>query len=524
MARILVTEQLAEAGLEMMRKAGHEVIEQLGPTPDELISLIKGANALIIRSATKVTAQVLEAGTDLIVVGRAGIGVDNIDIEEATRRGVLVVNAPESNVLSAAEHALALLLSQARNVPQAHAALVEGRWERSKWGGVELYGKTLGIVGLGRVGTLVAQRAGAFGMRLVAYDPYVSAERARQIGVELMDLAQLMAESDFVTIHLPKSKETIGLLDAEMLAHAKPGLRIINTARGGIVVEEALAEAISAGRVGGAGLDVFSAEPTTSSPLFALDSVVVTPHLGASTIEAQDKAGNTIAEQVLIALTGGLVPFAVNLSAKEVPEAVRPYLGLAEQLGRLLVSLEGALPDGLEVECSGALSGTDTRIVTLAVLRGLLAAGTEEPVSYVNAPRVAAERGLEVRETMTSSTQEFVSLLTLRGGGGHSVAGTLAGPRSEPRLVKVDGHPVEIPPSPHMVVVRNDDRPGMIGIVGTILGGAGISISSMGVGPSDGGGTALMVLSVDQPVSEKLCDQLRDAPGILEVHAVTAAT
>ncbi len=518
-----MTEEIAESGIALMEAAGHEVDVRLGLSPEQLLEALPGAAALIVRSATKVTSEAIAAGSSLVVVGRAGIGVDNIDLDAATKAGVLVVNAPESNVLSAAEHALALLLAQARNIPQAHAALVDGRWERSRWGGVELYGKTLGVIGLGRVGTLVAKRAASFGMRLVAYDPYVSNERAAELDIELVTLDRLMQESDFVTIHLPKTKETLGLLGADMLAKAKAGLRIVNTARGGIVDEQALAQAISEGRVGGAALDVFAAEPTTSSALFSLPTVVVTPHLGASTTEAQDKAGITIAEQVKAALGGDLVPFAVNLSAKEVPQSVRPFVELAESLGRLLVSLVGALPQGLEVECGGALAEADTKVLTLSALRGILAAGTEEPVSFVNAPRVASERGLEVKEVSTSVTKEYVNLLTLRGGG-HCVAGTLAGVRGEPRVVMVDEHRVEVPPSEHMLVVRNDDSPGMIGIVGTILGEQGISISSMGVGPSAEGGTALMVLSTDQDVPGSVCDTLRSAPGILAVAAVTAGS
>ncbi len=302
MARVLVTEEIADGGLQLLRDKGHVVDVQLGLSPSELLEVVPGAHALVIRSATKVTAEVLQAGADLIVVGRAGIGLDNVDVEAATRRGVMVVNAPQSNVLSAAEHTLALLLAQARNIPQAHAALKAGRWERSRWEGVELNDKVLGVVGLGRVGKLVAQRALSFGMRLLAYDPFVSPDRGRQMSVDLVPLAKLMAESDFITIHLPKTAETVGLLDREMLGLAKRGVRIVNTARGGIIDEEALAWAITEGIVGGAALDVFAEEPTTSSPLFELDSVVVTPHLGASTREAQDKAGDTIAEQVMLAL------------------------------------------------------------------------------------------------------------------------------------------------------------------------------------------------------------------------------
>nr|MDA8116958.1 phosphoglycerate dehydrogenase [Actinomycetota bacterium] len=336
MARILVTEEIADSGLDLLRADGHLVDVQLGLSAEELLRAIRGAEGLIIRSATKVTQEVIDAATDLVVVGRAGIGLDNVDVNYATKRGVMVVNAPQSNILSAAELTIALLLAQARNVPQAHTALVNGKWERSKWEGVELYGKVLGIVGLGRIGALVAQRALAFGMKLVAYDPYIAKERAKQMGVEMMDLDELMAVSDFVTVHLPKSKETAGLIGKEALAKAKPNARIINVARGGIVDEEALYEAIVAGRLGGAALDVFSSEPCTNSPLFELPNVVVTPHLGASTAEAQDKAGVTIAEQLRLAFAGDFVPFAVNVNAAEVPEQVKPYLSVAEALGRFL--------------------------------------------------------------------------------------------------------------------------------------------------------------------------------------------
>jgi D-3-phosphoglycerate dehydrogenase / 2-oxoglutarate reductase len=519
MGRVLVTEKLAQPGLDLMAAAGHEVDAQLGLSPEDLVTAVAGAQALVIRSATTVTAEILAAGTDLVVVGRAGIGLDNVDVAAATERGVMVVNAPQSNILSAAEQAMALLLAQARNIPQAHAALVAGKWERSKWEGVELYGKTLGVVGLGRVGALVAQRALAFGMRLVAYDPFVSADRARHMGVDLMGLEELMATSDFVTVHLPKNAETLGLIGKDMLAKSKPGLRIINTARGGIVDEDALAEAIRSGQVQGAGLDVFAKEPTTESPLFELSSVVVSPHLGASTAEAQDKAGVTIAEQVILALNGDFVPFAVNVAATDVSETVRPFMGLSEQLGKILSHLNDGLPDILEIEYQGGLAGAGTGILMLSVLKGLFAGTTEEPVSYVNAPQLAVERGLEVRETSTVTAHDFVNLITLRCGD-HSVAGTLAGPRSEPRLVMMDDHTVEVPPAPHMVVVRNDDRAGMIGVVGTILGEAQVSISSMAVGPSATGNTALMVLSTDQQIPEEALGRLRASAGISDVHTV----
>ncbi|HYX44060.1 MAG TPA: phosphoglycerate dehydrogenase [Acidimicrobiales bacterium] len=520
MARVLVTEKIAEGGLGRLRELGHSVDVRLGLHPAELVAAVLGASALIVRSETQVTAEVIEAGTDLVVVGRAGIGLDNVDVAAATRRGVMVVNAPQSNVVSAAEHTMALLLAQARNVPQAHAALRAGVWERSRWQGVEVHGKTLGVVGLGRVGALVAQRALAFGMHLAAYDPYVSPERARQMGVDLMSLEELVASVDFLTVHLPKTPETLGLIGREMLARARPGLRIVNTARGGIVDEDALAEAVAEGRVAGAALDVFAKEPTTSSPLFSLDSVVVTPHLGASTREAQDKAGDTIAEQVALALAGEFVPYAVNVSATEASETVRPFLALAERLGRVFASLNDGVPAALGVEYQGQLADYDTRILTLAVLKGLLGAGSEEPVSYVNAPQLAAERGVEVKETKTSAAHDYVNLITIRGGD-HALAGSLFGLRAEARLVMVDDHTVDIPPARNMLVVRNEDRPGLIGLVGTTLGRAGVNVSDMDVGRSPSGEAALMVLSTDHAVPPDVVEELRRSPGVLHVATVS---
>ncbi len=544
MARILVTEELAERGLAELRNAGHAVEVRTDLSPAELLLAIPGFQALIIRSQTDVTAEVLEAGRDLVVVGRAGIGLDNVDVEAATRRGVMVVNAPQSNVVSAAEHTLALLLAQARNIPQAHAALRAGVWARSRWQGVELHGKVLGVVGLGRVGALVAQRALAFGMRLVAYDPYVAPERARQMGVELMDLEELVSVADFLTIHLPRTPETVGLIDEKLLRQAKPGLRLVNTARGGIVDEEALAVLLAEGVLGGAALDVFKKEPTTSSPLFERDDVVVTPHLGASTREAQDKAGETIADQVILALAGEFVPYAVNVDASEASETVRPFLPLAERLGRIFSALctggpnavaglrgpnavaglrgPNAVAGTIHVEYQGQLADYDTRILTLAVLKGLLGTMTSEPVSYVNAPQLAVDAGLQVEEVRVSDAHDYVNLVTIRAGD-HAVAGTLFGLRDEARLVMIDDHAVDIPPARHMVVVRNDDRPGMIGMVGSLLGEVGVNISDMDVGRSPSGAAALMAISTDQPVPEQVLARLRAAPGIISVTSLAHA-
>ncbi len=520
MSRILVTEEIADGGLDRLRAAGHEVDVQLDL--GQLLTHIApsahrpGAHALIIRSATQVTAEVLEVATDLIVVGRAGIGLDNVDVDAATRRGVMVVNAPQSNIISAAEHTMALLLSQARNVPQAHAALKAGRWERTRWEGVELADKTLGIVGLGRIGKLVADRAKAFGMRLVAYDPFVSAERARTMGVELLALDQLVVESDFITIHLPKTKETTGIIGRDLFLKAKPTLRVINVARGGIVDEEALAEAISGGVIAGAALDVFTKEPMTESPLFALDSVVVTPHLGASTREAQDKAGDTIADMVQLALAGEFVPFAVNINAAEANETLRPFLPLAERLGRLFASLVGGSPQTLEICAEGELAGYDTRILTLAALKGFFGAHSDEPVTYVNAPQLAKDSGVDVREVNCTTSADYVNLVTLRGGE-HSISGTLSGRRSEQRIVAIDDHTFDVPPTDYMMLVRNDDRPGVIGLVGTLLGNAGVNIADMDVGRATTPGTATMLIAPTAEVSSTVVEELRAAPGILSV-------
>lgn len=521
MARILVTEEIAEGGLDRLREAGHEVDVRVGLSHDELVEVMPGAAALIIRSATQVNADVLAAATDLMVVGRAGIGLDNVDVEAATVQGVMVVNAPQSNIVSAAEHTMALLMASARNVPQAHAALVEGRWERSKWEGVELFEKTLGVVGLGRIGKLVADRAKGFGMRLVAYDPFVSEDRARQMGVELMALDQLVAESDFLTVHLPKTPETLGLINRDLLVKAKPSLRVINVARGGIVHEQDLADCINDGIIAGAALDVFSSEPMTESPLFSIPSVVVTPHLGASTREAQDKAGDTIASMVQLALAGDFVPFAVNVNAAEANETIRPYLPLAERLGSLFQSLVGATPEVMEVCVEGDIAGYDTRILELAALKGFFGSISSDPVTYVNAPQLAKDHGLDVREVNCATSADFVNLLTISGGG-HSISGTLSGPKASQRVVNIDGVPFDVPPVDEMVVITNDDRPGVIGTVGTLLGAAEVNIADMDVARVPESDSAVMLIAPTKPVPSSVLDDLRAAPGVLSVTTLSA--
>jgi D-3-phosphoglycerate dehydrogenase len=509
--RVLVTERLSDQGIELLRK-DFQVDVRPELAQGDLTGAIGPYDALIIRSATRVTAEVLESAPNLKVVARAGIGLDNVDVDAATRHGVMVVNAPTSNVISAAEHAMALLLAQARNVPQAHASLRSGGWERARWEGIELAGKTLGLVGLGRVGTLVAQRAQGFGMRVIAYDPYVSADRAKEIGVDVMpSLEALLVQSDFVSIHLPRSQETEGLIGERALSLMKPGARLVNTSRGGIVDEEALAKAIEDGRLGGAALDVFATEPATDSPLFGLDQVVVTPHLGASTKEAQDKAGTTVAEMVRLGLKGEFVPYAVNvLAGSEVSEIVRPFVPLAEHLGAILAGLASGGVRDVVASYLGRIAESDTRVLTLGVLKGILARTVNEPVSFVNAPTLAKERGLTVSEMRSTVSQDYVSLISLRADTDETpvtVTGTLIGRRSE-RVVGVDGFDIEISPSSHMVFFTYVDRPGIIGKVGTILGENDVNIATMDVGRKKVGGEALMGLTVDTPVPSAVLERI----------------
>lgn len=522
--RVLVTEPLSDRGLDLLREE-HEVDVRTDLAGGDLAEAIAGYDALVVRSQTKVDAAVVEAGANLKVIARAGIGLDNVDVEAATRRGVMVVNAPQSNILSAAEHTIALLLALARNVARADATLRSGEWDRERLQGVELHGKTLGIIGLGRVGTMVAQRALAFGMPLIAYDPYVSRERARELSIELMpDLGALLVQSDFVTVHLPRTAETEGLIGERELALMKEGARFVNTARGGIVDEEALAGALRSGRLGGAALDVFSEEPVTEHPLFELSNTVVTPHLGAATREAQDKAGAAIAEMVRLALRGEFVPYAVNVAAAEVTEQVRPFLPLTERLGRILTGLAEAPMRRLAVDYVGRVAEADTRVLTLAAVKGALTGVVHEPVSYVNAPAIARERGLEVSERRSPESQDYVNLVVVRASteaGDVAVGGTLVGPRNAERLVRVYDFDIDIAPADHMVFFRYEDRPGVIGAVGTILGEAGINIASMEVGRKEAGGLALMCLTVDSPIPPEVLDRIVEAVGMKSARQVT---
>jgi D-3-phosphoglycerate dehydrogenase / 2-oxoglutarate reductase len=505
--RVLVKEKIADSGVKLLR-ANFEVELGLEMSDEELGEKIGGYDAILIRSATKLTAELIERAGNLKVIGRAGTGVDNVDIPAATRRGIIVANAPESNSVAAAEHTLALALAMFRNVPQAHGSLVEGRWDRAKFKGAELYGKTLGVIGFGRIGQLVAKRAQSFEMEVLAFDKFVSAERFRELGVEGAEsIEEVLGRADLLTVHVPKTPETVGLIDAKTLAAMKDGARLVNCARGELVVLDDLFAALDSGKLAGAALDVFPSEPFTEHPIFARPDVVVTPHLGASTAEAQDRAGVVTAEQVTAALTGGVVTNAVNIAAvrPEAMEALAPFVPLCEKLGRLAQGLGDGSVDRVSAEIRGRIASHDTRLLGIAVLVGILSGHTEEPVNLVNAPQMAEERGIELVETKDSSTEEFTELVTVRvasGDGEVEVAGTSVGPRNEPYLVSIWGEGFYLPFAEHISVFRYADQPGMIGRVGTMFGEEGVNIVSAAVGAESEGEKAVMALTTDAPVRE----------------------
>ncbi len=519
--RVLVRERIAEKGMEFLR-GRFDLDVDLDGDLDETIGTYDG---IVIRSATRMTAELIEKAVRLKVIGRAGVGVDNVDLVAASQRGIVVVNAPESTVVSAAEHAMGLLFALSRSIPQAHAALKEGRWERSRFAGIELAGKTLGIIGLGRIGQQVARRAEALEMRVVAYDPYVASERFRELAVERAgSLVELLSAADFVSLHVTLTPETRGLIGREELAAAKDGVRLVNCARGELLDEDALVEALQSGKVAAAALDVFQKEPY-SGPLLELDNVVVTPHLAASTREAQDRAGVIVAEQVAAALEGGLVPHAVNAPSvsAEALVAIGPFLPLATKLGELAVELAGGAVQRLELTYLGELAEHDTRLLTVAALNGVFHGRVEQAVNYVNAPLIARERGIEVAEERRAASPDFTSLLQVRAFSEREdflVAGTIIGREHEPRLVHALGYEVEIELDRLMLFIVNEDRPGRIGRVGTILGDAGINIANMAVSRNRSAGRALMALTVDSEVSDGIIELLRGEAGFVEARAI----
>jgi D-3-phosphoglycerate dehydrogenase len=527
-ARVLVAEKIGASGIALLER-DCEVELGFGWSREQLAERIGEFEGILIRSATRLDAELLARASRLRAIGRAGVGVDNVDVSAATQRGIVVANAPESNVITAAEHTMALLLALARNIPQAHASLTAGRWDRAKFSGVELYEKTLGILGFGRIGQLVAQRALAFGMHVLAYDPYVGSERYRELGVERAESSdQVYAAADFLSLHLPKTPETEGWLDARALAKCRDGVRVLNVARGPLVVDEDLQAALDAGKVAGAALDVFRAEPITEHPLFGYPNVIVTPHLGASTAEATDRAGYQAAEQVLAALGGGVVTTAVNLPtvSPEDMAVLAPFLPLAHLLGRIAIALvEGPSVDRLEVQCLGRISERDTRMLTLEALIGVLSAHTEEEVRAVNAPAIAAERGIEVVETKRSGTRDYTDLvrIVVSGGGvSERVVGTLIGRRDRPHLLEAWGQRFDLQLEGQLTLLRYRDMPGMIGRVGTAFGEHGINIVSAAVGrqPEAEQGDArerlaVMAITTDAPVSRQVVEEIVACDGFV---------
>jgi D-3-phosphoglycerate dehydrogenase len=508
--RVLVRERIADAGIDLLRARFDVDVDEDSPL-DEIIDRY---DAIIVRSATKLSADVIAKAERLKVIGRAGVGIDNVDVDAATRRGIVVANAPESTVVSAAEHTIGLLVALARNIPQAHAALKQGRWERSSWGGVELDGKTLGVVGFGRIGQQVARRALGLGMRVVAYDPFVSEERFRELGVDHgPTLDDVLGAADFVTLHSPLTDETAGLIGAEAIAKMRDGARLVNAARGPLVDEGALADAIRSGKLAGAALDVFAVEPY-GGPLLELDAVVVTPHLAASTDEAQDRAGLIVAEQVAAALEGGVVATAVNIPVVDAAdlEVLGPFIPLAAKLGRLAVELAGGPPRLVVVAAYGPLSDHDTRLLTVAALNGAFEGRIDQRVNYVNAPLIARERGISVSEERLRASHDYTNLVEVRvanGTGEVSVSGTTIGPELRLFLARAFGYGIDIELAPQMVFLQYDDIPGVIGQIGTMFGEAGVNIANMAVSRTKEGGRALMVFSIDSACPPELVERLR---------------
>jgi D-3-phosphoglycerate dehydrogenase len=511
---VLIAEELSPATLEALGP-DFEVVNVDGTDRPALLAALATADAILVRSATQVDAEAIAAAPKLKVVARAGVGLDNVDIKAATNAGVMVVNAPTSNIISAAELAIAQLFALARFIPDANASLKAGEWKRSKYTGVEFYEKTVGIVGLGRIGALVAQRLAGFGVNLIGYDPYITPTRAEQIGVKLATLDEVMAQSDFITIHIPKTPETTGLISTEQFKLAKPNLRIVNCSRGGIIDEAALYEALSTKQIAGAGLDVFVTEPPKDSPLLTLDNIVVTPHLGASTDEAQEKAGISVAKSVRLALAGDLVPDAVNVAGGNIDNSVKPGIALMENMGQILFGLSGGSVSAIEVEVRGEIAVHDVSVLKLAGLKGFFQNAVTEQVSYVNAPLMAEARGVDVKLSVDTHSDEYRNVTTIKAtladGTTTSVSGTVIGPKLHQKIVNVNGYDVELAVAEHLVLMVYADRPGIVAIYGKAFAEAGVNIAAMQIARQQKGGKALSIITVDSPVEASVLEGVRVA-------------
>ncbi|MBS4007612.1 MAG: phosphoglycerate dehydrogenase [Clostridium sp.] len=521
--KVLVSDQISDLGVAKLReKVSVDVKTDL--TPEQLVDLISQYDALVVRSSTKVTRQVLEAGKNLKVVGRAGVGVDNIDVEAATERGIIVINAPEGNTISAAEHTIAMMTSLARNIPDAVSSMKKGEWKRSKFMGVELYKKTLGVVGIGRIGSEVIKRAKAMDMDILAYDPYISAERAEKMGVTLTSLEEIYRKADFITVHTPLTKATKYMIGKKELAMMKDGVRIINCARGGLIDEQALYEALVSGKVAGAALDVFEEEPVSCNPLCSLASVIATPHLGASTEEAQVNVAVQVAEQVVNALLGEPLVSAVNVPVipPETLADVKPFIPLMKKMGSFYTQVFNGQVEAIEILYSGEIANYPVTPLTNSFLIGLLSVILQETVNYVNAPMIAKQRGIKVREVVSKTVENFTNLITVTiktAEGTQTIAGTLFN-KNDIRIVQIGKYRIEVVPSRYMLVTKYTDMPGVIGRFGITLGNHNINIAGMQVGRQSIGGEAVMVLQVDSPVSEDILAKLQELDAIISIRFV----
>jgi len=516
--KVLVAEKISPEGVEKLKEMfDTDAYDKM--SREDLLAGIGKYDALVVRSGTKADAEVIEKGKKLKIIGRAGIGVDNIDLDTATKKGVMVANVPESNIISAAEHTMAMLMATARKIPAACASLRKGEWNRSAYQGVELYGKTLGIIGIGRIGALVAERASGFGMKLIGFDPFISPQKAKHLGVEMLSTVDdVLKQADFITLHVPRTKDTFHMLGAPQFDIVKKGIRIINVSRGGVIDEEALARAIEDGKVAGAAIDVFENEPPEGSPLCKMEQVVVTPHLGASTTEAQYKAGVAIADQVIAGLTGGFVSGAVNISMphKEVVETLKPYMPLCEKLGTLFANLMQGSVSEIDLEVLGEISEYDTSLLTVAFLKGFFENISMDTVTYVNAPILAHERGIKVKESKSRQSRDYVNLLMVTAKDdttGITAGATLVGTGQE-MFVNVLDFDIDIAPSKYMALVSFQDRPGMIGKVGTVIGKNGINIAGLQVGRRPIEGEAGMGLNLDSPLTPEVIEELTSESGI----------
>jgi D-3-phosphoglycerate dehydrogenase len=515
--KVLVADPISQKGVELLR-AKFDVDVNTGLKEDVLLKIIGDYDALIVRSQTKVRAELIEAGRKLRVIGRAGVGIENVDVDAATRRGIIVMNTPGGNTISTAEHTFSMMMALARKIPQAHASVTAGNWDRKAFEGIELYNKTLGIIGMGRIGSEVARRAIAFGMRVLAYDPFLSLSKAKALQVEVVELDEIYARSDFISLHVPMTDQTRGMINHDAFAKMKNGVRLINCARGGLINETDLVEAIKSGRVAGAALDVFENEPPKNSPLLALDAVITTPHLGASTTEAQESVGTEIAAQIADVLTGGTIRNAVNMPTIDAKllEKLRPVLSFAETMGRLLAQLAPPRLDRLTIEFSGKAAEWETNPIRRAILKGLLEKAQGSEVNYVNAPVIAENLGIRVEELKSAEPIDYAELISIRADS-HSVAGTFYGSLSNPRIVRINDMPVEAVPRGVLFIMRNVDRPGVVGWIGTIMGKHKINIAGMSLGRDKEGGHALTVLNLDSAPSDEILAEVRKDADILDV-------